>query len=273
MSDFYTPLDTAKEELLRRWEDVDLKERVRTYLKGDVPDFFEISPRLALFKNIMTPNDENGRVAEMSRATGLDVLGLEFTHDKFVAFNLDKYIFGMLFFKMGMRPDGRMQVYKKKVVDIQTAQGKPFTELSTVWGQNLISFHHGILDILMPEFKGNVYDLSDWIERNGGKARLFYSKIFALFIRNCILVENVQFPGEEIPHANGTQDESRFTTEVILPAFDMVESHFGIRPLVVQLAPEDYASDPTWWHYKGEFRVPIEEYIAMHKEKARETKS
>jgi len=261
MDTFYTPIQDAAAELKKRWHDQELKRKVSEFLADDIPDVFLDEPHLVFFKNIMTPNDENRRHIMAAKEMGLEILGLEYKEDKFVAFNLDKYIFTMLFFYMGKRPDGRHGIHKKKIVDIHSAQGKAFSSIETLWGEDLIHFHHNFLLEFFPEYKGHIFDMSEWIERNGKKARFYYEKLMALFICHAVWIENFQFSGESVPHLNGRGDESDFTHQVVLPAFNRAQELFGVKPLIVQLAPGDYQTDPTWWHYRPELRPFVEAYI------------
>ncbi|MGA2823657.1 MAG: hypothetical protein ABSE72_09050, partial [Bacteroidales bacterium] len=57
--DIYTTIKDAKKEISKRWKDFKLAEEVNNYLKGDVPTFLNNYPKVALFRNIMTPNDES----------------------------------------------------------------------------------------------------------------------------------------------------------------------------------------------------------------------
>lgn len=255
MIDIYTQLETAASEIKQRWSDKGLEKEVAEYLKNDIPDFLLSKPHIVIFRNITTANLESERLIELSKKTGLDFISLEYNQDKFVSFNPDKYDILMQKINLEKKNNGEDVMAKIKIADINTVQGKQFKDIKTRWGEDLTDFHHNILFRRYPEFKGKTYDISDWLQNNGGKARLYYEKFIVLLMRNCILAECFEFKG----------DEERFIEEVIHPAFKKAESTFNLRPLIVQLAPKDKELDPNWWYPKKEMRDLIKGYIMEYK--------
>jgi hypothetical protein len=55
--DIYTPIEEAKEEIWRRWNDPALQKKVPDYL-GSIPECFQREPRAVLFRNIASPDIE-----------------------------------------------------------------------------------------------------------------------------------------------------------------------------------------------------------------------
>jgi len=257
MIDIYTPLNTAVLEIERRRTDKELEKKITEYLKNDIPDFLLSEPHLVIFRNITTANLESERLLELSEETGLDFLSLEYNDDKFVTFNPDKYDILMQKINLEKKNNGENVMAKIKIADINSVQSKPFKDIKTRWGENLVDFHHNILYKRYPRFKGRVFDLSNWLQNNGGKASLYYEKFMVLLLKNCILAECFEFKG----------DEEKFIKEIINPAFQKIESVFNLRPLIVQLAPKDKELDPIWWYPKKEVRELMQEYIIEYKEK------
>lgn len=255
-SNIYTSLESANLEIRERWNNPDLTRKVAEYLKDDIPDFLLTKPHLVIFRNITTANRESERLIELSKETGIDFISLEYSHDKFVAFNPDKYDILMQRINLDKNNNGQNVLAKIKIADIDAVQGKLFKDIKTRWGEDLVGFHHNILYKRYPEFKGKVYDISDWLQNNGGKARLYYEKFMVLLLRNCILAESFEFKG----------DEEKFIKEVISPAFEKIESVFNLRPLIVQLARKGQELDPAWWYPKKEMREMIKGYIMEYKE-------
>ena len=54
----YTPLEEAKEEIWRRWNDKALRKKVEEFLGGDIPDLFKKKPCAVLARSVVSPNFE-----------------------------------------------------------------------------------------------------------------------------------------------------------------------------------------------------------------------
>lgn len=257
MENFYTPLNVAKEELLRRRNDKELKKKVEDFLQDDIPDALKKDPKLILWRSITTPDNEVQTLIEMSSKTGIGFIGFEHVKDKFVSWNLDKYSLMVLHINNGKRGNGSDNIYKMKIIDVNEANGKTFDSIETLFGNSLVEFHHDILLRVFPDFKGKTEDISDWVQRHGARAKYYYDKFLALLICHGILVENFEFQDEE----------GRFTRDIFYPAYMRTAERFGVTPLIVKLAPDDFESKPSWWYYAKYTRELIRDYIKMLKEK------
>jgi hypothetical protein len=252
----YTSPNDAVKELKRRRADTDLQKKIREYLGDDIPEFISKELHIVLFRHITTANTEVDRLIELSKELELTPISLEYNQDKFVAFNPDKYSLLYNSIKVGKKDDGEDRLYRVKIADINTFQGKPFTEIKTLWGENLIDFHHKILTTRYPDFSNKFFDISKWLHDHGERAKYYYEKFLVLLLQNGILAESFEFKG----------DEGKFMDTVFLPAFKKVEELFGIKPLVIQLAPETYQQDPTWWYPKEEIKTIINQHILEYKQ-------
>lgn len=257
MQDIYTQPEDAVKELIKRWKDKDLENRVETFLKGDIPLSLRTKPHVILSRHILTPDDEARRLVEFSKKFGVDLFVFEFLHDKFVSYNFDKYTLLKMFFSFGKRSNGQDRVFKLKLADINLAEGEKIQSIKTLWGEPLVDFHHNILYEVFPEFEDKIFDLSDWYKNHGGKAKIYYEYFVALLVRNCILLENFQDDGEE----------GDFTRNVFLPAFRSIQKEFNLKPLIVKLAPDDYENNPSWWYYRDYIKNIAEEHITEFKSK------
>lgn len=240
ISGIYSSLRTAADEIKRRWSDDNTARKIEMFLGGDIPEFLKSEPHIILFRHIATPDAETSRLLELSREAGLPPLILEYTGDKFVAFNADKYRLLYPSFRTGIFSQGKERFYKLKIADLHSAQGKPLNGIRTRWGVNVVDFHHEILFRMYPELRGKVFDITEWLARNGGLARLYYKKFIALLIRHCVLAEDYMDTG----------NEEKFMEEKFMPALGQVQRDIGLKPLVVKLAPADAAElVAPWWHH------------------------
>lgn len=255
MDEFYTPISQVRAELERRWNDPVLKEKVDNYFGREIPTVLRDSPKAILFRNIITPDGEFARFFNISNELNLTPVGLEYTQDKFVAFNEDKYSVASLAFYFGIRNNGEPRVYNKKIVDIPLAEGKPMSEMVTLWGEPLDLFHHRFTEASYPGFLKNIEDISRWLHYNEGGSKTYYIDLMALLIRGGVLFEDFITTGYE----------SKFTLEKFIPAFKKAEEIFGVKPLIIELGGSDYENGPSWWYYKEEQKKIVDDLINSYK--------
>jgi hypothetical protein len=228
--EIYTPLSEAKEELLRRWKDEDLRKKVEEYLGCGVPEPFVAEPRAILSRSIMTPNFECQYFLDVANNIKLKPLGLEGIEDKFCTKNSDKVSLGKLIFYNGQDIKNREEKPRKKIVrviDMEKNDGKRFCDLSTLWGENFVDFHHRMLTD--QGYSLETFDDFKWFSCRNKRSTPFqyYENLFALFICHGILFENF--------HAKGKEKE--FTENVILKNYKHIMEVFGLKPLIVPLVP------------------------------------
>lgn len=244
MEDFYITLEKAKVEIQKRWFDEELKKEILKYLDGDVPQPFLQGPRAVMFRNIASPDLEFLYFVNYATQNDLSPIILEYTHDVFSSKNDDKLSLVKLaiFEKRNKNGDGIF--HYKKIVNINRYDGHSFCNIKTTNGENLVDYHHNLLNSVMPEFN-NYYDMSDWLAKHGSLAKKYYEKIFALYLVHGILFENFVT----------NESEAGFEDDVVMPAFKKIKSLFGLQPLIVSLARDP--NDVYWWSYSSN----IEKYI------------
>jgi hypothetical protein len=242
--EIYTPLEEAKEEIWRRWNVQTLKEKVTKFL-GDIPGVFQSGPRACYDRNIISPNNELIEFLSLSCTTHLKPLGFEYFADKFVSKNIDKYYLSIMPFHKGVnRKNQRMYQYRR-IIDFNKFDGKSFKNITTLWGENLVDFHHRLIS--MKSLAIDQYDASSWYRLNGMKASNYYLKFLALFICHGILFENYD-AGEE---------EEEFDKQVVFPAIEEITTIFHLKPLIIRLLPPKEAYDLWCYSYSGEIEKEV----------------
>ncbi|MDD2766265.1 MAG: hypothetical protein PHH40_00690 [Candidatus Moranbacteria bacterium] len=231
----YTNLDEAKAEIQRRWKDEELKKKVLEYL-GDIPEFFCDEPRAILHRHITSPNIEFQQFIDHSRDFGLKPLGLEYTNDIFLTRNHDKLGLG----KLPFISDNKKNVHYRKVIDLMGSEKKKFADIQTLWGENLIDFHHNLLR--NASFDIETADLSYWYGRHGDNALNRYEKLLAFFVAHGVLFENFITDEKELA----------FAETVVCPAIEKITSLFGVKPLIVPVFALDQEMEDSWWCYEQE---------------------
>lgn len=240
VNEIYTPLSVAKEEIWRRWNDVDLRKKVEEYLGGDVPDVFKDEPRAIFFRNIATPNFESRFFFDLAHCVELAPAYLEFGSDKFCTRNADKLCLAKLAFFDKLNKNGEAIIHYEKIIDIKTNDNEKFCDIKTLLGEGLIDFHHNLIkDNIVDEIE--LFDMSAWIDRNGHNAIEYYKKFLAFFICYGILFENFIVANDHY--------EKKFTKEVVMPVINEIERVFGLKPLIVPLLPIREESDQEWMWY------------------------
>jgi hypothetical protein len=240
-----SPLD-AMEELKRRREDPEIMRKVEEALKGDVPDYLKGDPILYLARHIVTPNFETIRFIHLLKELGLRTVVSQDSRGLFVSQNLIKRALCKLPVCIRVtQKDGKLNEHYQNVsvVDFNTADGKQFKDLRTVWGESLIDFHARLFTEL-GLMTAETPDDADWIDRHGrGDLLEHYKHLLLLFVTHGIFFENYNLDDDH---------EIHFIKEVLWPARDYVEEVTGYKPLIVPIFPAAPESYNFWISYPKE---------------------
>jgi hypothetical protein len=243
--DIYTSLDSAKEEIRQRWKNTDLRKKVDSFLSGRIPEAFKDGPRSVLFRQIMSPDIEFSHFIELSAQANIEPLGFEYFDDKFCTSNTDKLGQAKMAFYNGKNKNGDVIVKHRTIVDCNNCNNTNYVDMRTLWGEGFIEFHHRILALKATNFK--YVDYSAWFHSHGKHASEYYRYFLSLFLCHGILFENFVTD----------QSEAKFADSVVLPAVSELEREFGLKPLIVPLAPPDEAADKYWWCYPAHIEEEV----------------
>lgn len=250
----YTSLDEAKTEIWKRWNNQGLKKEVSDYL-GGTPVFFRNEPRAVLHRHVISPNYEYDRFLDLAMQVNLKPIGIEYTRDIFLTRNYDKLGLGKLGFFHGKNSKGESVVRYKKVIDLMNSEKKRFGDIQTVWGENLVDFHHRLARSHSEGIE--VTDLSQWYISQGSSLLERYEKLLSFFVSYGVLFENFIFK-------EGHYEDS-FTKEIFYPAFMKNTQRFGVSPIIVSLLPISSEDEAYWTWYPDELESSIEKSaIATH---------
>lgn len=248
LENFYTPLEEAKEEIWQRWNDKELRRKVEDFL-GEVPDIFHYEPKAILFRYIATPDFEYTRARTLSDQLGLKLLYLEFSGDKFCTLNPDKRTLGRMIFFHAKNINGENIISKKNIFDLASYDGRPFREISTFSGENLVDFHHRLFQ---PYFRStDVWDITSFARQRGKNAFENYPYFLSLFAYFGILLEAYDI--------NHSSEELRFAQDIVCPAFNAISERLGVKPLVVRLYEKGDENNGFWSYYPEFLKININE--------------
>jgi uncharacterized protein len=235
----YTPLSVAKKEAVKRWKDKELKKKVENFLKKKLPSFLNDGPKACLGRNIASPNFELKYFLNLAKEINLEPVFIEHTGDKFVSNNSDKYHLAKMYFYDGDGRNGGSRVTSMNIIDFNECQGKPFNKIKATWGEDIVDFHHRILELAFPGSTKRVHDISCMLDKGEYKLSDFYHRYLAVFLCGGILFEN--YPS--------SKKDAEFTLDVVIPCCKMLEKEFGIKPLIVPLEPIEDEISLYWWSY------------------------
>jgi hypothetical protein len=234
--EIYTSINDAKKEIDKRWADKVLRKKIEDFFSGIIPHVFQHEPRAILCRNIISPDHEMLHFLKMASKIHLKPLGLEGIDDIFVTINPDK----MCLVKMAFC-DNENPVQYKTIINIKENEGKIFSEIKTLWGENLVDFHHRLLDIYVPN-KIEIFDDLKWYKKQFNKSTMakdYYKFYLAFFVCYGVLFENFTMIGKE----------ASFTEKTFKPAYDFIIKNFGVKPLIVPAIPANEIEDKYWWCY------------------------
>ncbi len=175
-------------------------------------------------------------------------LFLEYLDDKFTPNNEFKHSLGQLLI-LGATNKKEKQIEEKvTIIDFNKCNGRPMSEVLTLWGDRLIDFHKKLFDAYGIKKEDLIfYDESDWLKRNGGSAENYYEKDLLLYMCHGILFENFLLTGQD----------GEFARNVFLPSFEKALNAVGVKPLIVPIPPMDMEEDSVWFSYDKKIKTYI----------------
>jgi uncharacterized protein len=242
LSQLYTPLDEATAVLRAR-------RNACTLSTGTILErHLSVQPYAVLFRHVASPNFEFERFLPLASSAGLAPLVLEFHSDRFLTRNPLKCALARLRFSGGPNGACNTPISTLRVTDLALSDGVAFRDVTTLWHQPLIEFHHELL-FSRPEFRRvELFDCSEWISVHGPKAHDYYPHLFSLFVDHAILFDDFLL----------TPSEQQFTSEVVVPAFELASSLTGRKPLICHIDSTDTAESPSWFHYAHDYAQMVQ---------------
>jgi len=234
--DFHCTIQEAESEIRNRRKNSALLRDVEQHLGGRVPRFLNDGPKALYFPSIASPNTWMHHVNEAVGKMGLNLICIEYTDDRFCSNNQTKLHLGYFRFFNGLGRNGGVKTSRMPIMDVNAAGGRRFKEIRTLWGEELVCFHHRLLATVFPDIE--VRDMSEWVESWGG-IDAFYEAYMSLCLCHCVLFETFRTDG----------NDRDFTERVFMPAFKRVTERFGLKPLIVPLEPIEGPIDLYWYSY------------------------
>jgi hypothetical protein len=235
MSDFYTPLEVAVEELHRRRKSPGLQEKVRSEVK--LPTELEVlfeRPHLVMFRQVLTPLTETLLFFDLAKKYDLTPFVIEYYDDKFVSSgNQFKRGLGKLPIYQFTSPGGRDVFEYKTIVDFNQHVGHPLKTVLTVHGESLVTLHHQLF-FAAADIKPVIIsrDGSHWFKQFES-SKEYYQHFLKLFIRDNILFETFLTDGPE----------HDLTFNTVVPAYQRCQDTYSMSPLISMATYEGTLED------------------------------
>lgn len=246
IDNIYVSLDEAREEIKKRWNDVELRKKIEAEL-GDkfLPPFAE-KPRGVLFRQICPADNGFEFFFYSAKYINTEPLVLEYYDDMFTHINEEKKGLGRLRVKLW---DGTSAMID--IINFHENEKKKLGECVLKNGEKLVDFHHSLFKIL--NYNVESFDNSKWFHDIGSAADYYYYFLLH-FVAHGILFDVFQTEEDET--------EDVFTNEVVLPALEKIEQKFGIKLLVIRLYPKNQTKEEDfyWWCYPGDINYYLIEY-------------
>lgn len=238
----YTQLSEAIKILEERRKDENLVKKIYELLEGDIPSCFSNDKLNAIhFRQIATPNFDALWFLDLINSCNFHPIFFEYYDDKFTSNNEFKHSLGQLRIYDGINKNGDHKRELATIVDFNKFNGHKLKEVSTLWGESLIDFHHKIFDLYnLPTKDISFYDASDWFHKKGNNAKEYYKIFFLLLVKDGILFENFLTEGSE----------GDFSRSIVLSAIEYVYDKTGLKPLIVPIPPMDVEDNEYWISYK-----------------------
>ncbi|OHA46800.1 MAG: hypothetical protein A2541_01305 [Candidatus Taylorbacteria bacterium RIFOXYD2_FULL_36_9] len=228
----YFSLDEAREEIKKRWANVELKKKIEEELGEDFIPFFESNkPRSVSFRQLISPDNGFCLFQQEAKYTDTKPTIIEYLDDIFVSLNIEKKGYGRLHTDKGY----------VDIMDFHSNEKLPLKDIKTLNGESIVDFHHNL--ITESGLEVDIFDMSKWFKKIG-KAKEYYYPLLLHFLAHGILFESFISDSED-------EKEFEFTKEIILPTLEKIYNKFGLCPLVVKMYPDGQSEeeDLYWWSY------------------------
>ncbi len=231
----YFSLDEAREEIKKRWNDLELKKRIEEELGSDFITFFKDSPKAISWKAILVP--DNSFIFYLSSSAYLNVKPVFCEHlkDKFTSINDEKKNLGRLF----LSENNVNKIFD--ICDIKNNENLLIENVMLRNGLKLTSFYDSLFEF--SKYSCSRVDISEWAHKLGS-SKDYYYKFLLHYVCHGVLFE--LFFNED-----SDANEMSFTNKIIIPKILEIKNKFGLEPIIIKPYPENQSKteDFYWWSF------------------------
>lgn len=196
-------------------------------------------PVAILFRQVASPSYETAWFARKARRCGCSPVVIEHRTDRFSVHNPYKRSLVTVRIVVGRDRHGRAIIRQQKLVDHNSAEGRPLDAIATASGEGLVAYHHRKLRMIMGAEAPRILDLSEVVATAADGARAYYVDVFKLLAGRAVLFEDFVVDDRT----------ASFFARVVRPAYEQALRAAGRRPQIVRLTQGLRASSPLWYAY------------------------
>ncbi len=232
----YFSLDEAREEIKKRWNDVELKKKIEKELGDDFIEEFRKEPRAVLSRYVLLSDNSFVHFFYSSRYVNAKPLHFEYVGDKFTTVNEEKRGLGKIHLQFN---DGKKAIIR--IMDYKINENRLIKDVVLFSGEKMTTFYNN----LFVKFGYNCQsiDTTEW-NHGFGKPVDYYYPLFLHFLAHGVLFESFLINSDD-------ENENRFTKEVVLPVMKKIKDKFNLNPIIVKLFPDEQTDEEDffWWSY------------------------
>jgi len=257
--EIHLSLDEARDELAKRWENVELKRAIEVELGEHLLADFNDKPRAVLTRQLCSPDNGLDFFIRRAKYINASPFGWEFHGDTFVHFNEEKKGLSRLRVLLGVGVKATIDIF-----DFHKAERKALGEIALNTGEKLVDFHHALLNL--SQFKIETRDNTLWFKQLGHASDYYYCLLLH-FVAHGVLFTNFEFFEDD-------GSESVFMRDVVNPAIEKIEKKFGMKPMFVRMYSQNQDDDEDfyWWSYPKAENDYIVDYAQKNKLKIKNIK-
>lgn len=251
VENIYVSLDEAREEIKKRWNDVELRKKIETELGGNFWPEFQIKPRGLSWNVIASPDNGFNFLYQCSKYINVKPLFFEFIGDIYLSHNEMKRNLGHLHVQLENNEKATVNI-----MDLHRWNKKKISEITTKTGQSLVDFHHELFK--QSGYNIEIKDKTDWTLKIGRPSQWYYQYLLH-FVAHGVLFEAYLSDGDE--------RDNKFFEEIVKPTIENIKQKFGLLPLIVKLYPEQQSDEEDfyWWCFPPHLNKYIVNYAKEHK--------
>jgi len=252
MENIYLSLDEAREELKKRWNNVELRKKIEKELGDKFMPKFSVAPRGVSFKQIFPAENGSNFFYQCAKYVGSEPLVIEYHDDIFTHLNEEKKGYGRLRVISDDNFKGTVDI-----MDFHAAEKKPLGDIKIKTGERLVDFHHNLLK--MSGYDVEIFENSKWFH-SIGKAKDYYYYFLLHFVAHGVLFETFSLDERE-------KGEKDFVDSIICKNVERISKKFGLKPIVVRSYPENQTDEEDfyWWCYPLNINNYILDYAKKNK--------
>lgn len=229
----YFSLDEAREEIKKRWNDVELRKKIEDELGDRFWPEFKDGPRGLSWNALASPDNGFVFFHQCSKYIGVNPLMFEFVGDLYISHNEMKKNLGKLHVVLENNEKATINI-----MDLHRWNKKIISEIIIKTGISLTEFYKELF--ACSSYKININDKTEWV-RNIGHPSEWYYYYLLHFIAHGVLFEAYM--------ADGDDRDDKFFIEVVAPILLKIEDRYNLKPIIVKLYPDQQSNEEDfyWW--------------------------